>query len=248
MRLNILLFFSVLVSLGLYWTVTRRKREEEQLLKRNKFQFIKLSVSAEVLGEYKVEISKKQPLMAKIKEEVKALESEAADHLAKQTANKAEVEACENAKKQITDEAASLESELGSKKEEFTKQKANWEAEVASLNKQINEKSKLCDFIKTDSEVARKLCGVPDPKPDAVKDPKPEEAKAEAPKAEAPKPEEAKAEAPKPEEAKAEAPKPEEAKEEASKPEEAKAEAPKPEEAKAEAPKPEEAKAEAPKS
>ncbi|XP_059909754.1 neurofilament heavy polypeptide isoform X3 [Gadus macrocephalus] len=235
MRLNILLFFSVLVSLGLYWTVTRRKREEEQLLKRNKFQFIKLSVSAEVLGEYKVEISKKQPLMAKIKEEVKALESEAADHLAKQTANKAEVEACENAKKQITDEAASLESELGSKKEEFTKQKANWEAEVASLNKQINEKSKLCDFIKTDSEVARKLCGVPDPKPDAAK-------------AEAPKPEEAKAEAPKPEEAKAEAPKPEEAKEEASKPEEAKAEAPKPEEAKAEAPKPEEAKAEAPKS
>ncbi|XP_030226460.1 neurofilament heavy polypeptide isoform X4 [Gadus morhua] len=219
MRLNILLFFSVLVSLGLFWTVTRRKGEEERLLKRNKFQFIKLSVSVDVLGEYKVEISKKQPLMAKIKEEVKALESEAADHLAKQTANKAEVEACESAKKQITDEAASLESELGSKKEEFTKQKANWEAEVASLNKQINEKSKLCDFIKTDSEVARKLCGVPDPKP--------EEAKAEAPKAEAPKPEEAKAEAPKPEEAKAEAPKPEEAKEEASKAGEAKDKAPK---------------------
>jgi hypothetical protein len=98
MRLNILLFFSVLVSLGLFWTVTRRKGEEERLLKRNKFQFIKLSVSVDVLGEYKVEISKKQPLMAKIKEEVKALESEAADHLAKQTANKAEVEACESAK------------------------------------------------------------------------------------------------------------------------------------------------------
>ena len=98
MRLNILLFFSVLVSLGLFWTVNRRKGEEEQLLKRNKFQFIKLSVSEDVLGEYKAEISEKQPLFDKIKEEVKALESEAADHLAKETGNKVEVEACENAK------------------------------------------------------------------------------------------------------------------------------------------------------
>ena len=98
MKLNILLFFSILVSLGLFWTVTRRKREEERLLKRNKFQSIKLSVSADILGEYTVEISKKQPLIGTIKKEVKALESEAAGHLAKDTANKAEMEACENDK------------------------------------------------------------------------------------------------------------------------------------------------------
>ncbi|KAK0147841.1 hypothetical protein N1851_012455 [Merluccius polli] len=224
MKLNVLLVFSVLASLGSYCLMTRRKGEEERGDKVNRFQGIKIRVTADVLQEYRDELLKVGPRLEKVQAEVQAIEAEVAALLSQETEKKAQRDDCDNGKKKITDELASVEGELRSNTEEFTKQKTSWEAEVASLKKQKDEQSKLCDFIKKDVEMARKLCG--------MEPLKPEEAKAEAPK-----PEEAKAEAPKPEEAKAEAPKPEEAKAEAPKPEEAKAEAPKPEEARAEAPK-----------
>ncbi|KAJ3598645.1 hypothetical protein NHX12_002150 [Muraenolepis orangiensis] len=222
MKMNVLVVFTVLVSVGLFWFVSRRKREEERETKRGRFQAIKLRVTGDVLREYETEITKILPRIETLQATLRALETEVERAQVAETEKKPDFDACE---------------------EEFAKQKTSWEADIASQNKQKIDRSNLCDFVKTGSEMVRTLCG---------EEAKPEEAKAEAPKpeeakAEAPKPEEAKAEAPKPEEAKAEAPKPEEAKAEAPKPEEAKAEAPKPEEAKAEAPKPEEAKPEAPK-
>lgn len=38
---------------------------------------------------------------------------------------------------------------------ELTKQKASWEAEMASLQQQITQRSKVCDFVKKDSEEGR---------------------------------------------------------------------------------------------
>lgn len=98
MKLNVLLFFSVAASVGLFCLVTRRKREEERESKRNKFQVIKLRVTGDVLGEYAGEIAKVQPRIVKVQGEIKALESELTDEQAKETGMKSEADGCESSK------------------------------------------------------------------------------------------------------------------------------------------------------
>jgi len=89
---------SVLASLGMFWLVTRRKREEEREHKRSMFQSIKLRVTGDVLVEYESEAAKAQPRIEKVQDEVKKLEDVVTGALNKENDKKAEVNACENAK------------------------------------------------------------------------------------------------------------------------------------------------------
>lgn len=98
MRINILMVLSVLASLGMFWLVTRRKREEEREHKRSMFQSIKLRVTGDVLVEYESEAAKAQPRIEKVQGEVKKLEDEVTGALNKENDKKAEVNACENDK------------------------------------------------------------------------------------------------------------------------------------------------------
>jgi len=247
MKVHLFLPMSILVSVALVGVMKIRQKEHDKIDRRNRFEDIKLRVTHDVLGEYQSEKADTQNRLDKANTDVKALEEEVKTLQMTDTKKKGEVDICQAGQKTARDELASAETELNNLQAESSKEKADWNTELASLKQQLETRSPVCDFMKPGQDSDKKLCGeviVEAPKPE---EPKAEAPKPEEPKAEAPKPEEPKAEAPKPEEPKAAAPKPEEAKAEAPKLEEAKAEAPKPEEAKAEAPKPEEPKAEAPK-
>ncbi|XP_034554431.1 neurofilament heavy polypeptide-like isoform X2 [Notolabrus celidotus] len=272
MKVQLLLPLAAAVSVITVGLMQMRKKDSAKEERRNRFQEIKLRVTYDVLREYQNDKTAKQHELETAETDSKTLEGEVNQLQSKADVAKGESDTCLTSKTSEKDVLNLVEKELSDVKASTEKERINWLTESETLQKQLADRSAVCNFLKPEAEAARKLCGG-EAKPEEAKAeaPKPEEAKAEAPKpeeakAEAPKPEEAKAEAPKPEEAKAEAPKaeapkaeapkeeakPEEAKAEAPKPEEAKAEAPKaevpkPEEAKAEAPKPEEAKAEAPK-
>lgn len=114
MRLNILLVLSVLASLGLFWLVTRRKREEDREDKRNMFQSIKLRVTEDVLREYQDEAAKVQPRIENVQVEVKNLEDVVTGALNSENDKKAEVNACENAKVKKMSRRAPRPPALGS--------------------------------------------------------------------------------------------------------------------------------------
>ncbi|KAM7420795.1 hypothetical protein PAMA_015154 [Pampus argenteus] len=257
MKVLVLLPVAIIMSVALVAVMKIRGTEHSMVYRQHKFQSIKLRVTHDVLAEYQNEKTNAMILVEQLKPVSEALMQEVTALQAKNNQKKEEVNNCQGAQKSASDELSLVEKALSDLQAESSKEKDRWNTELATLKQQLQTRSKLCDFLKTENEIYRKWCGevlVEAPKPEVPKAeaPKPEEPKAEAPKAEepkaeAPKPEEPKAEAPKAEMPKADAPKPEEPKAEAPKPEEPKAEAPKPEEPKAEAPKPEEPKAEAPK-
>ncbi|XP_060906610.1 neurofilament heavy polypeptide-like [Labrus mixtus] len=269
MKVHLLLPLLIVVSVLVVGVIKMRKQEHDKDNRVDRFQAIKLRVTYDVLVDYQNEKSAKQVLLEKAESEYNTLMVEYKTLKTKGDTAKGKEDDCLTDKTSQKSVLDLVEKDFSDVKGNTEKESTGWKTEVETLQQQLAEWSKVCNFVKPGSQSSQ-LCGIEEslkpeeakaeapkaeaPKPEEAKAeapkaeaPKPEEAKAEAPKAEAPKPEEAKAEAPKQEEAKAEAPKPEEAKAEAPKPEEAKAEAPKQEEAKAEAPKQEEAKAEAPK-
>uniref|UniRef100_A0A3Q3MF97 Zgc:174935 n=1 Tax=Mastacembelus armatus TaxID=205130 RepID=A0A3Q3MF97_9TELE len=216
----------VLVSFALLATMNVRKKEQEKEDRQNKFQDIKLRVTYDVLRETEDEKAETQNLLEKTQREQKALEEKVHILHSEADKKKGEVDICQGGQDCLTNDIT------------------RWRTEEETLKKQLAARSVVCDFVKTGSQEASKLCVNEVPKEE---DPKAEVLKKEGPKAEAPKQEESKVDAPKQEEPKAEAPKQEEPKAEAPKQEEPKAEAPKQEEPKVEAPKQEEPKVDAPK-
>nr|XP_020497655.1 pollen-specific leucine-rich repeat extensin-like protein 1 isoform X2 [Labrus bergylta] len=264
MKVHLLLPLLIVVSVLVVGMIKMRKQEHDKENRLDRFQMIKLRVTYDVLVDYQNEKSAKQVQLEKAETEYNTLMVEYTTLKTKEDTAKGNEANCLTDKTSQKSVLDLVEKEFGDVKDNTEKESTGWKTEFETLQKQLAERSKVCNFVKPGSQSSQ-LCGIEvplKPQENKAEAPKPEEAKAEAPKAEAPKPEEAKAEAPKaeapkPEEPKAEAPKAEAPKAEAPKPEEAKAEAPKaeapkPEEAKAEAPKaeapkPEEAKAEAPK-
>ncbi|KAL0985389.1 hypothetical protein UPYG_G00156270 [Umbra pygmaea] len=233
-----LVVMSVLASLALLGLIHVRHKEETKEEKNTSFQTIKLRVTQDVLGEYQHEVIRAHNLLDKTKAMVDILGQELLPLQDAAAQKKSQLNACQGETKKNTDTLAAIEAQISNSKTEIEKQKVSWESEVLSLKKQMEQRSRVCDFVKKDSEVSRTICGNKEevaPKPEA---PKAEAPKAEAPKAEAPKAEAPKAEAPKADAPKADAPKADAPKADAPKAEAPKAEAPKAEVPKADAPKP----------
>ncbi|XP_044065299.1 FK506-binding protein 3 isoform X3 [Siniperca chuatsi] len=227
MKVPLMLPLTIVVSIAIVGIMRVRKKEQDKVERRNRFEDIKLRVVDDVLVEYQTGMVEQQMLLEKTQSVYQALEEEVNLLRTKADKAKGEVDICLGGQKSASDELAAASTRFNDLKAETEKEKTSWKTEVATLEQQLAARSLVCDFLKKGSQIASKFCGEV-----IVEAPKQEE-----PKAEAPKQEEPKAEAPKQEEPKAEAPKQEEPKAEAPKQEEPKAEAPKQEEPKAEAPK-----------
>ncbi|XP_061085820.1 uncharacterized protein zgc:174935 [Conger conger] len=248
----VIIVISAIISMALSVLMYLKRNDEAIMVKKSSFMDIKVRVTRDVLGEYQTEAEKMQTDLDEGTKEVQAQNLILQNGKAENKPKSDELAACHEELKKMREETTAERTELKAATEEDGKERAGWEKEIADLKQQLEQKSKVCDFVKKDSAEGMKLCGTPLPEPPKqeapkVEAPKAEAPKAEPPKAEAPKAEPPKAEAPKAEAPKAEAPKAEAPKAEAPKAEEPKAEAPKAEEPKAEAPKAEEPKAEAPK-
>ncbi|XP_055780953.1 uncharacterized protein LOC129857065 [Salvelinus fontinalis] len=232
---GVLVGVSLLTSVALLGLINVRRKEEMKEQKHVSFETIKLRVTRDVLGEYQHEVIRAHNLLDKTKAQVDTLGSELTPLQAAEAKKKSELEACQGEKKHVADEVGAVEAENSNSKTEFEKQKAVWVAEMMSLKQQVEQRSKVCVFVKKDSVEGRKLCGDEPPKQEAT------------PKPDAPKPEESKPDAPKPEEPKPDSPKEAPKKEAAPKPDAPKPDSPKEAPKQEAAPKPEEPKPEAPK-
>ncbi|KAG7469479.1 hypothetical protein MATL_G00129400 [Megalops atlanticus] len=188
MKLPILVMVaSLLTSAVLAVFIFMKKKEMVLASKKSSFLDIKVRVTQDVLGEYQADVDKLQKqlddsngLVTELKTQMGAGEAEAKKL-------KTAVEACQGEKKKVNDEITSIDGEQNNVKAQFDKGKEAWTKEIGDLKQQMAQKSKVCAFVKKDSQEGNKLCGntipeAPKPAPD-----KAEAAKAEAPKAEAPK-------------------------------------------------------------
>ncbi|XP_036395531.1 histone H1B [Megalops cyprinoides] len=203
MKLPILVMVaSLLTSAVLAVFIFMKKKEMILVSKKSSFLDIKVRVTQDVLGEYQADVDKLQKqlddsssLVAELKTQLGANEAEAKKL-------KTAAEACQGEKKKMNDEITSIDGEQKNVKAQFDKEKEAWTKETGDLKQQMAQKSKVCAFVKKDSQEGNKLCGneIPEAEKPAPEKPAPEKAapeKAEAPKAEAPKAEAPKAEAPK---------------------------------------------------
>lgn len=207
---GVLVGVSLLTSVALLGLINVRRKEEVKEQKHVSFETIKLRVTRDVLGEYQHEVIRVHNLLDKTKAQVDTLGSELTPLQAAEAKKKSELEACQGEKKHVADEVGAVEAENSNSKTEFEKQKAAWVAEVTSLKQQVEQRSKVCVFVKKDSVEGRKLCGDEPPKQEAAPKPdapKPEESKPDAPKPDSPKEAPKQEAVPKPEEPKPEAPK-----------------------------------------
>ncbi|KAG5856466.1 hypothetical protein ANANG_G00008250 [Anguilla anguilla] len=198
----VIIVISVTISITLAVFMYLKRNEEEKIVKKATFMDIKVRVTHDVLGEYQSEAEKLQKSLDEGTKELEALNLALNTGQTEAKEKNAELQACQNDLKKIKDETVATEKDM--KSDKLVKEKASWSKEIADLEKQLEQKSKVCDFVKKDSAEGMKLCGNPIPEPAKQEAPKAEAPKAEAPKAEAPKAEAPKAEAPKAEAPKAE--------------------------------------------
>ncbi|KAL0962572.1 hypothetical protein UPYG_G00341900 [Umbra pygmaea] len=73
---------------------------------------------------------------------------------------KAEIDTCLATKKTTEDELAPIQKEMSDIEASFNTEKETWNGEITNLKKQMEERSKVCDFVKKNSTDAyvMKLC------------------------------------------------------------------------------------------
>ncbi|XP_061574357.1 uncharacterized protein zgc:174935 [Cololabis saira] len=201
MKVVLVISLSLVMCATLLWLIKTRKNEQEKHAKQYRLLDIKLRVTSDVVEEFRSELAEKKDQMMKSQGAQKQMEEQVEQLQAKTEKAKNDMDQCQGDQKSALDQLAMAETALNDLKATSTKEMTGWQAEMDVLRKQLAERSSICDFLREETELTRKLCEKKDGGQVQVV-PKQEEANAEAPKQE-----EANAEAPPKNEANAEAPK-----------------------------------------
>ncbi|KAL7887402.1 hypothetical protein AOLI_G00051230 [Acnodon oligacanthus] len=184
----LLLTVLVVCSLGLAGYVHHKRKEEVRLAKHASFQNVKHRVSSDVLREYMTHVVESNSLLDKTKKQIADLTAEVKEAQEAADGKRGVAETCTGDLKQITDEIVGIDTEKNNAEEEFKKKKANLQEQISNLKKEMEQHSKVCDYIKKDSAEGRKLCGLEAlPEQPVAKENKQEEPPKENKKEEAPK-------------------------------------------------------------
>lgn len=97
MKAYLLMPLSITVSVALLCLIQLRNKEQDKESRRNRFQNIKLRVSADVLAEYQTEQYETQTLMEKTVKKMKDLGDEVAELEAKEKVLSGELQNCKAA-------------------------------------------------------------------------------------------------------------------------------------------------------
>ncbi|XP_037393160.1 uncharacterized protein zgc:174935 [Pygocentrus nattereri] len=183
-----LLTVLVVCSLGLAGYVHHKRKEEVKLVKHASFQNVKHRVTSDVLREYMSHVVESNSLLDKTNKQIVDLTAEVKEAQEASDAKRGLVETCTGDLKHITDEIAGIDTEKNNADEEFKKKKANLQEQIGNLKKEVEQHSKVCDYIKKDSDEGRKLCGLEAlPKEPVAKEDKKEEPPKDDKKEEPPK-------------------------------------------------------------
>ncbi|XP_036440801.1 uncharacterized protein zgc:174935 [Colossoma macropomum] len=172
----LLLTVLVVCSLGLAGYIHHKKKEEVKLAKHASFQNVKHRVTSDVLREYMTHVVESNSLLDKTKKQITDLTAEVKEAQEAADAKRGVVETCTGDLKRVTDEIAAIDTEKNNADEEFKKKKASLQEQMDNLKKEVEQHSKVCDYIKKDSAEGRKLCGMEAlPKQNVTKEAKKEE-------------------------------------------------------------------------
>ncbi|XP_066539017.1 uncharacterized protein zgc:174935 [Hoplias malabaricus] len=160
MRCQVLLLAVLLLgSLGLAGYIHNNRKEELKLAKHASFQNVKHRVTRDVLKEYLTHVVESSSLLDKTKKQIEELKVDVAGVEQVAKAKKAEEDACSGDLKRITDEGAAIDTDKTNTDGEFQKKKADLQEQIATLKKEAEQQSKVCNYIKKDSIDGQKLCG-----------------------------------------------------------------------------------------
>ncbi|XP_062322000.1 anti-sigma-I factor RsgI8-like [Osmerus eperlanus] len=199
---------SGLVCAAMLVIIFLRRKEEDELQTKVQFQLVKLQMTGDILMENQHEIIRIHNLLDKSNAQMNVLDPEVSQVKATEEIWKKKLETCTGEKKNMADEVEFIKSQQAEVFAEFEKETSVWKVEVNSLQKQMTQHSKLCNFVRGDSDEARKLCGTVVPKENPKELEVKEAPQPEAPQPDAPQPEAPKPDAPKPDTPKPDAPKP----------------------------------------
>lgn len=143
------------VSIAMVGLVHLRKHDLTDEEKANHFQEIKLRVTEEVLEEYQKEAIRVHRLLDKTKPTVFELEAELTTLRNLGMVKKAKLEECQGKKKSFTDQVAAAELDQQRMSSVIDEQQKDLTSQLQSLKDSLEQRSKLCDFIKKDSAKAR---------------------------------------------------------------------------------------------
>ncbi|KAJ8354704.1 hypothetical protein SKAU_G00222710 [Synaphobranchus kaupii] len=155
-----------------------KRNDEMNIAKKASFMDIKVRVTSDVLGEYKMEVDKLQKRLDEGTKEVAALNLALQTGQTEDKEKNAELVSCQKHLKTVKDEITATETDMKKFQDQSGKEKAAWTKEVAELKQQLAKKSEVCAYVKKDSAEGMKLCDNPIPEP-----PKQVASKAEEPKA-----------------------------------------------------------------
>ncbi|KAJ8290037.1 hypothetical protein GJAV_G00008020 [Gymnothorax javanicus] len=157
----VIITLSAMISMALAAFMYWKRTDMEKIITKANFMDIKVGVTRDVLAEYQSEVEKLRKLHD---ETAKALEPlESAANAVQNDLNKKypELEACGKDLRTVEEETVASEKELRTGQDQFEKEKAQWSEEIAELKAKLEQKSKVCDFVKKDSVEGMKLCGTP---------------------------------------------------------------------------------------
>ncbi|XP_063054130.1 uncharacterized protein zgc:174935 [Engraulis encrasicolus] len=187
------IFFIVVMLAGtvsLTILIHKKKIQEVSLAKEANFEEIKNKVTKDVLTEVVDNLSKDKSNLESKKKMIEEVKTAIQNKQNQAAAARHDAEECQGETKRTADELANLEADQNT----LNNEKEAWTREIESLQKDLAQKSKVCDYILKDSEEAKKLCGeAAEPKKE---EPKKEEEKKVEEKKEEPKKEEGQAEEP----------------------------------------------------
>ncbi|XP_069040922.1 tropomyosin-2-like [Lepisosteus oculatus] len=119
--------------------------------------------SQEVLRELSTATERKNRMQRSLKE----LESQVSTWEKELEERRRQTGTCQQEQKDADEQLKSSEKELQDAKSQHEEDKAGWNNDINSLKKQVELKSKVCDYVDKKSAEGRKLCGLPElPKAD----------------------------------------------------------------------------------
>ncbi|KAG7336038.1 hypothetical protein KOW79_000731 [Hemibagrus wyckioides] len=164
----------VAFTLGLLGIIHSRKNLVIQLISTNHFESVKNKVTSDVLNEFQSNIAEATIRLEQTKKELQELSADVKGSQEVADGKKAELKTCNSDLSQIKDEIGSLEAERSKSDTEFQKSKSSLTEQISNLKKELEKRSKVCDYITKNSVEGMKLCGIvpvlqAEPNPGAAK-------------------------------------------------------------------------------
>ncbi|XP_062395157.1 putative surface protein SACOL0050 [Sardina pilchardus] len=149
------------VSLCLTVVIINRREQEVRLTNEVYSEEIMLTNTKDVVLETSMAMSKGENKWDQTKKQLEELIKKLVTMRTAAKNVELELVQCNEVAKEAAEAIGKLETEKSSVSKPFDNERAEWSKNIASLKKEVGQRSKVCSYIIKTSDDAKKLCGIP---------------------------------------------------------------------------------------